>query len=245
MTYKCHAKFWPSLVMALILALFLQLSSWQWHRYHEKLQLQTTYQAALSAPEISLGAALEQFSVKSTIPFTAIKLAGHYDTTKQIVMDNRSQAGKPGYEIYTPFILNDTPDKAILINRGFVPLGHGWKDLPDLSVTTESLQLSGFLTLAPRNFILGPEIEHAFAAWPLRLARINFALLKNYYPYSLVPYVVLLKPQQPGSYLCQWSFPSLFAERSLGYAFQWLALALATIILWTIISFKKDRCSHE
>ncbi len=231
--------------MALILALFLQLSSWQWHRYHEKLQLQTTYQAALTAPEISLNAALVLFSTKSITPFIAIKLKGHYDTDKQIVLDNRSQAGHPGYEIYTPFVLDDTPNKAILINRGFIPLGHGWKDIPDLTVTTESIQLNGFLTLAAKNFILGPEIEHTLNAWPLRLARIDFPLLKSYYPYFLVPYVVLLKPQQIGSYLCQWSFPALFAERSLGYTFQWLALALATIVLWTIISFKKERRPHE
>ena len=239
--YRARIKFWPSLSMALILALFLQLSSWQWHRYHEKLHLQRTYQAASITPEVPLTQALASIPLQAKDNvFLSIAASGHYDPLHQIVLDNRSMGGQPGYEIFTPLLLDTKPATAILIDRGFIPVGQHWQSLPDLTPPSGQVTLKGFLSQAQHNFILGAAIEASLKPWPLRVARIDFNLLQKHYSYPLVPYVIHLKPKQAGSYLCQWSYPQLFAERSLGYTFQWLALAAATLVLWAIISFKRE-----
>lgn len=227
--------------MAIILALFLQLSSWQWHRYHEKLSLQKNYQAASSAAEIPYPQALQRIKMAPKAPvFIAVTLSGHYDNDHPIVLDNRSLHGQAGYEIFTPLRIDQAPATAILIDRGFVPSGHHWQSLPDLTVTTATVQLRGFLTAPPTTFSLGPAIEPTTPTWPLRAARIDMQALQSHYPYTLSPHVLLLKPAQPGAFACEWSYPQFFAERSLGYTFQWLALALATLVLWAIMSFKKS-----
>lgn len=222
--------------MAGIVVLFLQLSSWQWHRYHQKLVLQASHQAQLNAPAIPFEQALEQLRRAPTTPvFLSVRVRGRYDAQQQIVLDNRNQAAQAGYEILTPLLLNTHPGTILLVNRGFVPRHSYWHTLPDLQVDTRPVILEGYLSQPTASFALGPAIEANTQLWPLRAARLDLAVLQSYYSQSLLPYVLLLKPQQPGSYLCHWFLPPLSAERSLGYTFQWLVLAILTVVLWWVL----------
>lgn len=235
---RFRAKLWPSLVMGLVVVLCLFLSHWQWQRYHLKQALAASYQAQITAPAVDLPQVLTTLPAKTRAPiFLSVRVSGQYDNQRQIVLDNRSHQGRAGYEVFTPFLLNTTPKTAILIDRGFIPSGRYWHQLPDLSVATTSVHLNGFLVKPEASFKLGPAIETV--TQPMRVARIDIPVLQAHYPYPLLPYIVLLKPKQSGSYVCEWSYPSLFAQRSLGYTFQWLALALAALIAWLIISIKR------
>lgn len=225
--------------MAGIVILCLQLSHWQWHRYHTKQALTQAYQQQWQASPIPLAQALSQLPKQAKAPvFIKVTVTGQYDSQHAVVLDNRSQQGQAGYHILTPLRLADSP-AVLLINRGFIPRGPAWQSVPDLQVSTKPVHLTGFLTTPSQGFSLGAAIETPSVSWPLRLARIDFAELRRHYSPAVLPYILLLLPQQTGAYACQWSYPPLFAERSLGYTFQWLALALITVILWFIISFKK------
>jgi surfeit locus 1 family protein len=241
--YTFHAKFWHSLLVWLIVVLFLQLSSWQWHRYHLKLDLAASYQAQNKAAAIPLTTALAKAKLQTNTSehvFIKVVATGHYDNQHQIVLDNRSFANKTGYEVLTPLILDTKPGTILLVNRGFIPSGKYWHMLPDLHIGSTQVTLQGILTKPTKAFSLGPVIEASQNPWPLRAARIDLTELQGRYEKPLLPYVLLLAPQQSGSYPCQWSYPQLFAERSLGYTFQWLALACITIILWLVMSIKKN-----
>ncbi len=65
--------------------------------------------------------------------FRRIAVSGRFEPSRQFLLDNRSHAGKPGYEVLTPFVLDD--GQRILVNRGWVPF-RGYRDqLPDVSMT--------------------------------------------------------------------------------------------------------------
>lgn len=235
---RFRAKFWPSLIMGLIVVLCLLLSHWQWQRYHLKQALSAGYQAQITAPAVDLRQALATVPAKLSTPlFLSVRVSGQYDNQRQIVVDNHSHQGRAGYEVLTPFLIDNDPNTAILINRGFIPSGRYWHDLPDLRVATTHFKLEGFLVTPEAAFKLGPAIE--VVSNPMRVARIDVAALQAHYPYHLLPYVLLLKPKQSGAYVCDWSYPPLFAQRSLGYTFQWLALAMVAMIAWLVISIKR------
>ncbi len=50
-----------------------------------------------------------------------VEVAGRYDAGRQILIDNRVHAGRAGYHVVTPLVIED--GRAVLVNRGFVPAG--------------------------------------------------------------------------------------------------------------------------
>ena len=67
----------------------------------------------------------------ASIASRAIELSGTFEPWHQFLLDNRSHAGQPGYEVLTPFLTAD--GRRMLVNRGWVPFG-GYRDrLPDVS----------------------------------------------------------------------------------------------------------------
>ncbi len=65
--------------------------------------------------------------------FARLELNGEFEPAHQFLLDNRSHAGQPGYEVLTPFRALD--GRRVLVNRGWVPFGGYRERLPDVSMT--------------------------------------------------------------------------------------------------------------
>ena len=61
----------------------------------------------------------------------AYRPAGHFRPDRQFLLDNRSHAGEPGYEVLTPLELAD--GRALLVDRGWVAFTGSRAHLPDMS----------------------------------------------------------------------------------------------------------------
>ena len=83
-----------------LLVLFISLGRWQWHRGEAKQVLWTAYERNDSTP-----APDARIDFDTAERFKRVALAGHFDPDHQFLLDNRSHAGKPGYEVLTPFVL--------------------------------------------------------------------------------------------------------------------------------------------
>ena len=53
--------------------------------------------------------------------------------------------------------------------------------------------------------------------------------------------ILLLDAQAADGYLREWQPPGLPPSRHWGYAIQWWAFALATLVIWALMSFRKER----
>src|SRR5277367_2855820 len=98
--------------------LFVQLGRWQLHRAAEKRVLQSAFElGALQTSELGSRTLAE-------VPrYQQVRFQGHYEPAHQFLLDNMTEEGRIGYQVLTPFRLDD--QRLILINRGWVPLPAG------------------------------------------------------------------------------------------------------------------------
>ena len=126
---KCKRA--PLIAYLCLLPLLLNLGVWQLNRADEKralLQLQGRQQGAET---LVLSSTPPDFS--ETLLYQPIKALGRYDSDRQFLLDNQVNKGKAGYFVLTPFRLREG-NTAVLVNRGWIPLGKNRADLPDIRV---------------------------------------------------------------------------------------------------------------
>ena len=67
--------------------------------------------------------------------------AGHFDQTRQILIDNMMNGERAGYFVITPFAL--TGGGWLLVNRGWIPLGASRAERPAIPVGSDTRRIRG------------------------------------------------------------------------------------------------------
>jgi surfeit locus 1 family protein len=214
--------------------LFAQLGRWQLHRAAEKRALQDDF-AAGSLQTTELGA-----RALAELPrYTQVRLRGHYEPAHQLLLDNMTEAGRIGYQVLTPFRLED--GRLVLVNRGWLPLPNGSRNtLPDLTLDAPgTVQLVGRVDELPvPGIAAGRAAPEAGAIWPKRTSFPTSAALSVALAEPIESRQILLGADQPFGFERQWKsasaqFPPL---RHIGYAIQWWAFALLALVLFVALN---------
>jgi surfeit locus 1 family protein len=135
--FEFRTNLWAISLYLLLLAGLLSLGCWQLNRAEQKREFLAQQQAGQQAPIINLN----QSAIGER--YQAAEMIGHYDAAHSFLIDNQIIDGKPGYFVVTPFIL-DKQDKAVLVNRGWVPLTANRQQLPDVSINSEIVAINDF-----------------------------------------------------------------------------------------------------
>jgi len=232
---RVFAPSWPMTLLTLILlTLFVILGRWQWQRGEAKQAIWNAYERNDATP--ALGAPIDFNSMER---FKRVALSGRFEPARQILLDNRSHAGKPGYEVLTPFVLND--GRRILVNRGWVPFG-GYRDrLPDVSMPgSPASTASGRLDELPTpGLASGRAPPEAGGAWPKVTSFPTHEELEATLGDKLARQILLLDPQSPDGYVRAWSPPGMAPERHFSYAIQWWGFAGVLLVLYFGLNFRK------
>jgi surfeit locus 1 family protein len=229
------APSWPmTLLTAVLLVSFVSLGRWQWHRAEAKQSLWDAYERGATAPARTTIGNLDESE-----RFARVALRGHFDSAHQFLLDNISQAGKPGYEVLTLFALDD--GRRILVNRGWVPFT-GYRDrLPDITLHDGgSLLISGRLDELPAaGLALGHGAPSTDANWPKVTSFPTHQELESVLGQRIARRVLLLDPQEPAGYVRAWSPPGLAPARHYSYAIQWWGFAVVLLVLYFGLNFRK------
>jgi surfeit locus 1 family protein len=232
---RVFAPSWPMTLLTLILlVLFVGLGRWQWHRGEAKQALWSAYERSDSR---SVPGALVDFDTAQR--FTRVALTGHFDAAHQFLLDNRSHAGKPGYEVLTPFLLES--GRRILVNRGWIPFD-GYRDrLPDVSLASDpSTIVQGRLDELPTpGLASGRAPPEAGDAWPKLTSFPTHEELESVLGEKLARRILLLDPQASNGYVREWSPPGMAPERHFSYAIQWWGFAAVLLVLYFALNFRK------
>lgn len=170
--------------------------------------------------------------------YAPVYVSGVYRTDEQVLVNNRTNNGSPGYWVVTPLVLSD--GTAVAVNRGWIPFSYtedgSWDEFapPAGTVLVQGLlrqsqvRETDGLVSSPKD----PEIG------TLRtLARLDVGRLAQQIDERLLPGYISLRVQDPAQndLPVPVPLPELSEGPHLGYAIQWFAFSLLTIIVYPLL----------
>jgi len=226
--------------MLVLCALFIRLAVWQWDRAEYKRGLLRAYAEQAAKPPMPLESAMKDGTLAALPPYGRVSAAGRYDSTRQILLQDMTRDADVGYEVLTPFLLEN--GGIALVDRGWLPRAEDGKTLPDISVPGDQRRIEATLgTLPAPGLRLGQGAKPA-EGWPKLLFYPGMADLAPLYGPQLLAPVLHLDAEQPDGYRRELTLDVGFPpERHLGYAFQWLMLAVAVFAVWLIVNLRRAK----
>ena len=226
---------WPTLVTLVLFGFLLSLGFWQLDRAQQKREIMNKYQLDKDDAVIRINADMQSVG---DLEYQRASSVGRYDSAHQLLLDNRTHEGRAGYQVLTPFILQES-EVVVLVNRGWLPVGSSRDRLPEIAVDEAQRTVTGRIKTPTANvFMLGEEEQRQ--GWPYRIQRIDIPALSAELQRTLLPFVLLLDNGEPDGYLRAWQPLMGFGpERNVGYAIQWFGLAAALLVIYTAVNTRR------
>ncbi len=222
--------------MALLIVAFVSLGNWQLQRARDKRDLLDAFDSGSAIP--AARAAATANAANQYPRYTPLSARGQFDTRHQFLLDNVVQHGQVGFYVWTPLRLEGS-NAAILINRGWFPLGPTRADIPPIEVDERPREISGLLDRLPEPGLRlsGSGLS---AEWPRVAVYPRIDELRAVLDYPLYDYLLLLDAGADDGFVRDWRPQLLPPRRHVGYAVQWFAFATAVLALFLILSFKRE-----
>ncbi len=228
-------RLFTTLLSIVLFAMLVSLGRWQLHRAAEKRVL---FDAFAAGSDTSRSVDLQTPQVPR---YSQVEADGHYDDTRQVLIDNMVNAERAGYFVITPFALQG--GGWVLVNRGWVPLGGSRAERPAIAVAADARHLHGRADKLPSP---GIHMGTAAALTPPFPVVANFpthadvAQLLQESSWTPATDLILLDPKEPDGYVRNWAAPGFPPMRHIGYAVQWFGLALALLVIYIVTNFRRS-----
>lgn len=234
--YSFNPSLWSTLAVLLLVPLFAGLGYWQLQRAAQKQDIIAKRAAAEQLPpqlihgdEQAMRLHLKKVQVRCKL-----------DTQRQLLLDNRVYRHLAGYEVLTVCRLNT---RAVLINRGWVAPGDSREQLPEIRIdhqyASQAVSLDGYFAVPGKGLRLGQALNPGDKDWPRRVQYYDYRAIGDVLSLSLLPGVIYLEPSSPLVLNYNWKPIAFSPEKHYGYAFQWFALMIALLVLYTVLNCKK------
>lgn len=234
---RFQPKLWAFIVAALFAALTIRLGNWQSDRAEYKISQQAQLDAALSAPPLKFPDLATTSNVATALRYRRIELTGSFVETERFLLDNRIVDGKAGYGVLQSFRvdpLSGGDDRTVMVDRGWVAAAPDRATLPQGETPSGTVKIVGRINQAPsRNpgtFDNGAET---------RLNYVNIDELSRRIGRKLEPMMVE-QTTGPGFTGVARPAPGANFERNRGYQLQWYAFAAMAVIIFFVLSFRKQ-----
>jgi surfeit locus 1 family protein len=220
------------LTLAAVVA-FASLGRWQWSKGDLRAQ-----QAAQFARGAETAEPLADRSLEQVPRFQRVSVRGRLDPEHQFLLDNRTNEGRPGYEVLTP--LHREGRDTILVNRGWVPFSGFREKLPDVSFAADrEAQITGRVDELPvEGLASGHAAPDEKAPWPKVTSYPTPVELAQALGRHVESRILLLDADAPNGYVRTWQPPGMTADRHWSYGVQWYAFAALALALWLILGFR-------
>ncbi len=238
--YRFTPPIWACLLAAGAMTIFLSLSYWQLERAHEK-------QHILSAIASGMQHSPAPWQDNAPLPqaYQPIRITGHF-LPDLFLLDNQFNHHQIGFQVLSPFVLKShdktarpSAKKIILIDRGWVAADPTRQQLPVIATPQQTLTLHGYAYYPTKKlWRIGPDFEIK-AAQITVIEHLDLSLVGNFLHKSLNPFIIRMAEDIPYGYQRNWIAISMPPERHLGYALQWLTMALITVVLLITLNLNK------
>jgi surfeit locus 1 family protein len=226
--YTFKPRLVATVCLLVLFPLFIALGVWQLHRADEKRAIMALRERNGAEPPVLLMGKAEAADADR---YRQVQAFGEYDVDHQFLLDNQIFNQQAGYWVMTPLRLADS-DAAVLVNRGWVPVGSDRSRLPQLGVSSPYVRITGLIDHFPGVGYKLKGAEIPGSGWPSVVQMLDAGQLSARLGYRLLPYQVLLAPDQPQGYARSWRPPDLNPGKNQGYALQWFSFAAVLVILY-------------
>lgn len=228
-----------TLIAAVLIPLGLALGSWQLQRAEEKQQRLDMQEAHMSASQLELQSSHTDLQ---QMRFKTVHVQGHFDLSKQILLENHKYKGQPGYYVITPMQLQQG-SSTVLVNRGWIAQGAN-RQHPPAVPPSRAIELTGVVDAFPAVGMKLGEPGDAHSDWPRQLTYLDLGWLSRETGYNLLPYLVYQTSDEPDGLIRDWqhNFQSgqrMTPDKHRGYALQWYSLVVLTVIMYFVLSLKR------
>ncbi len=220
---------WPLVALFVGIALLCaRLGLWQVDRLQQRRSANAAVAAARDLPPVDLNTAGR---VTGLAAGRAVVARGTYDFGHEVVVMGRVLDGTPGLHVLTPLRLAGS-DRAVLVNRGFVPAPDGF------SAPLDSLREPGEVTVRGTAQAFAPTADRSPPRRRddrLTVGRVHYRTLADEFPYTLLGLIVRQDAAAGLPALPRRLPPDPLAEGPhLGYAIQWFAFATIALVFAVI-----------
>ena len=125
----------------------------------------------------------------------------------------------------------------VLVNRGWAPADRDRSKLPEAVPPPGQVSVSGIATTATQKTLELSQDLVAGRVWE----NLDINRYRNATGLTLQPVMILQKDDVQDGLVRQWPRPDSGSAKNLGYAVQWFAMALAVLIIYLVLSGKRER----
>lgn len=225
-----------TLVIILLFPFLISLGAWQLDRAQRKLSLHSQMEKNRKAPALRVSTASE---LAENLTGRSVQMTGQYESPT-LLLDNRLRGGRSGYEIITPFKLDDGTH--LLVARGWIVADPDRARFPDVALPTQPVTLTGRVGRVPAVGIRldgSSELEQIAPAM-IRVQRIETGRIAHQLGYPLPSGLLYLDPAALNGYDRTWPAPVSDVSKHHAYAVQWFAMAIMLLLLYLKISFQRE-----
>jgi surfeit locus 1 family protein len=226
------------LLCLLLVVVFINCGFWQLRRLHQKQHRNALIHAREAAPPTSLEDALRAGADGAV--YRRVTVRGHWDAAETVLVRSRALNEQPGFHVLTPLVVGG---QAVVVNRGFAPLGGGTDEAIISNVVPEArgtVTVSGLLRASETRGSIGPRDA---AGTQLVVNRIDVPRLQRQVDEHLVPvYLQLTGPAPaPGTFPALLPLPATDEGPHRSYAVQWFIFATVGVVGWPLLLRKQAR----
>ncbi len=228
----------PLLAYLFLLSSLVSLGIWQLNRAEDK-RIALSQQNRGQGKE-SLLLSGQQMNNPEPVIYRDIHSIGRFDNDRQYLLDNQISQSKAGFSVFTPFLLKDEKI-AVLVNRGWLPLGRTRDDLPDVSVDHREITITGRINRFPSVGLKLAGAEIAGKTWPAIIQIVDTSVISGQLGYKLLPFQIELDKNAANGYRRDWhTVQAISPEKHVAYAVQWFLLAFTLTILFVKYGRQKN-----
>jgi cytochrome oxidase assembly protein ShyY1 len=221
---------WPTLGLAVLVAATVGLGNWQRHRGAEKEALREQYELAAHQPPLELTAVSADVAAQR---FRLVRASGEYDGRRQVLIDNKVYAGRPGFDVVTPLKLA-SGGRYVLVDRGWIAQGAYRSELPQVPPPAGEISVEGRINLPPVHYL---ELKMDASAGSVR-QNLDIDRMAAATGLPLLPFVIEQSGDAGDSLVRDWPPPDFGIDQHRSYMLQWYSLAGLGIVLWLALNWR-------
>ena len=233
----------------LVCVAMVNMGLWQLRRLDEKRTANAKIETAMREPAQPIATVLPDGASSTAAQVSAaeyrpVVVTGRYRADEQVLVMNRTHNGSPGYWVVTPLVQAD--GTAIAVLRGWIPYSYtpdgSWEDFAPPAGTVAVQGLVRQSQVRSSNSLVGSPKDPSTGT--LReLARLDVGRLSQQLAERTMPGYIELVAQEPavGELPVVLDLPELSEGPHLGYAIQWFAFTLLTLIVYPLLLIRVAR----